>query len=112
MFVPYVPPTASSHAAQELSQRITAVIQEYQKTHPGIAASEVRLALRISARQTTSDSYRRVLLVLMVATALLAVLGILAAQGPQPVSHGTPLTLPLVAAVVIFGLIFLIAARR
>lgn len=110
-----VPPTSSqaSPAAQELGQKITTVIREYQQSHPGLPSADVRQALRIARLNSGTDANLRFIVVITIG---LLVLGGFLALFLSSRSDGDGSSFPimhvLVAVVVLVMLGVMVAAKR
>jgi hypothetical protein len=68
-----VPPASSqaSPAAQELGQKITTVIREYQQSHPGLPHADVHQALRLAQMNSGVGAGSRSKLAVLVGLLLL-----------------------------------------
>jgi hypothetical protein len=56
VFVPMVPPPQPSPHAQELGQRFTLTIAEFQQKYPDLSAEEIRQALEVAAARSPERS--------------------------------------------------------
>jgi hypothetical protein len=75
-FVPIIviPPPPPSPRAQELARRISELIEQFRREHPGASGMEVRQALQLASPR--SEAAQRLLVATVLGTALL-VLGVI-----------------------------------
>jgi hypothetical protein len=119
LFVPFIPPQASSPRAQELARKVEETITQFRQQHPDMSAFEVRSALR-QARCAAGVSPRGPLLAFAIAAAIAVGLSLQLFQrhatpeAPAGAGQGAnPWMLPTLAiAIVLFGVFALVAARR
>jgi len=96
----------------ELGQKLATVIRDYRASHPTTSSQDVRLALRIAARSSGADAFRRIVLAgVLVALGFAGLLGFLVNSGPSRVRPGS-VALPVVLLFLILGAVVLLAASR
>jgi hypothetical protein len=111
VFVPVHPNLPTSPFALELGQKLSGVVEEYRRTHPGMSRRDVRDAFRVAQTASGDGGWRRVLTTLVtvaIASGLFA--EILGARWWRRGFHSTP-WLAIVAAI-IAAVILIRLARR
>jgi lipopolysaccharide export LptBFGC system permease protein LptF len=110
-----VPPVHSSGspAALELAQKLSNAISEYQQTHPGVSASDIREAIRIAQTSAGAGTNRRIAVVLATGLAMLLAFSLVPMFGRVGHGHGSAFMMPWAMIVIMLG-VFVIAmkARR
>lgn len=114
LFVPITPTPSQqplSPRTRELSELLGRVIEEYEKHHPSVSASEVRMALRMAGRSSKAEGAMAARLTIAALIGLLALGGVaffLMGEG-RASSEAMPSVL---VAVAVFGLLAAVVAAR
>jgi hypothetical protein len=106
-FVPHVPRQTASPEAQDLANRIAALIQEYQRNHPDLSERDVRDALHAAGEPGVTG--RRPAVVATVA-AVVAAVGILGFVMQR--SSGAPAWAETGIVAVVVALLAIVASAR
>ncbi|HSR49463.1 MAG TPA: hypothetical protein VLV83_01470 [Acidobacteriota bacterium] len=112
-FVPVpviVPHKRPSPEARELSQRLTSVIEEFQRGHPGLDASHVEQALEMTRGQVgkSCSASRKVLLLVGLALLVGGMAAVLYSKAPI-----ATMTLPgMIAAVLVLAFLVMLIVRH
>ncbi len=104
------PSIRTTPAADELGDRITAVILEFQQNRPWIKSKDIRLALRRAAANSDAGTARGTIGSLAVGVFLVAVLG--AAVLATDASLDRPVVLPMFIALLVLGVILVVLLVR
>jgi hypothetical protein len=107
-FVPHVPRQTASPEAQDLANRITALIQEYQRNHPDLSERDVRDAMQAAAGGGRPTDRRAVAIIGALVAAFVG-LGTFLRQGG---ADGQGLGLPVIAVAIAVALLAAVVARR
>lgn len=110
VFIPQVPQQTASPEAQDLANRISVLVQDYQRHHPHLTERDVRDALRAVAEPERGGRRPAVLAVVAGLMAALLVLGLFVQQrggGAEP-----QWSVPVVAVAVVIGLVAALVRRR
>lgn len=108
VFVPQVPRQTASPEAQDLANRITALIQEYQRNHPDLSERDVRDAMQAAAGGGRSTDRRAVAIIGALVAAFVG-LGTFLRQGG---ADGQGVGVPVIAVAIAVALLAAVVARR
>jgi hypothetical protein len=109
-FVPHVPRQTASPEAQDLANRIAALVQDYQRDHPDLSERDVRDAMQAAAGEGGRRTDRRAVSVIAGLVAAFVGLGVFLRQGGSAV--GSDGTFPVVAVAIGVALLAVVLARR
>ena len=109
VFVPHVPRQTVSPEAQDLANRIAALVQDYRRDHPDLSERQVQDAMQ-AAGGGTRRSDRRAVAVIGALVAAFVGFGVFLRQGG---AAGAPdANLPVVAVAMAIAVIAALVARR
>lgn len=118
MFVPFVPPQASSARSQELARELEDTVARFRQRYPDVSAFEVRAALR-QARCSAGVSPKGPLLAAAVGMTVALGVSLLFFQrhttpeAPVGAPSATPWMMPAIAVgIVLIGVLALVISRR
>lgn len=106
-----VPPVSSQATATaiELGRKLTAVIQEFKQSHPGVSASEIQQALKIAESNTGASAQRTQIIALL--TGLLLAGALLAFYFARAGDNG-PSSSSMMPYIVVFVVIILLVVFK
>ena len=108
VFVPQVPQQTASPEAQELANRISALVQDYRRDHPQLSEREVQDAMQTAAGRTRRTDRRAVAVVAALVAAFVG-LYVFLRQGGAGGSDGS---FPVVAVAIAVAVRAAVVARR
>jgi hypothetical protein len=80
-FIPHVPRQTASPEAQDLANRITVLIQEYQRNHPDLSERDVRDALSAAGEPGSAGRRPGLRAVVAGVVAAVAIMGLVVQRG-------------------------------
>ena len=108
VFVPHVPRQTASPEAQDLANRIAALVQDYRRDHPDLSEREVHDAMQAAAGSGRRTDRRP--------AALAAIAGLVAAMVGLGVflqqDGGTGRSVPFVAVAIVIAVLAALMGRR
>jgi len=110
VFIPQVPQQTASPEAQELANRIAALVQDYRRDHPDLSEREVHDAMRAAAGESGRKTDRRAVAVIAGLVAAFVGLGVFLRQGAA--AGGPDGSFPVVAGAIAIAVLVALVARR
>ena len=110
VFIPQVPQQTASPEAQELANRIAALVQDYRRDHPDVSERDVHDAMRAAAGESGRRTDRRAVAVIAGLVAAFVGLGVFLRQGGA--ADGSEGSFPVVAVAITIAVIAALVARR
>jgi hypothetical protein len=112
MFVPTGSYHHASPAAMELGQKLTDAIRQYQQSHPGVSATEIRGAIRMAEANTCSFPIQRAVMKALTLGAVMLGFVLFARQMDRGGRWDTFTFLPLIGVALIAGLFVAVKFAR
>ncbi len=109
-FVPHVPRQTASPEAQDLANRIAALVQDYRRDHPDLSERDVHDAMHAAAGEGSRRTDRRALSVIAGLVAAFVGLGLFLREGGTAVASDGPF--PVVAIAIAVVLLAGVVVRR
>lgn len=110
VFIPQVPQQTASPEAQDLANRIAALVQDYRRDHPDLSARDVHDALQAAAGERGRRTDRRAVAVIAGLVAAFVGLGVLLRAGGSAV--GPDGTFPIVGVAIAVAVLVALVVRR
>ncbi|HXV91059.1 MAG TPA: hypothetical protein VD707_06790 [Gemmatimonadales bacterium] len=109
-FVPHVPRQTASPEAQDLANRIAALVQDYRRDHPDLSERDVHDAMHAAAGEGSRRTDRRALSVIAGLVAAFVGLGVFLREGGSAL--GPDGTFPIVGVAIAIAVLAALVLRR
>jgi hypothetical protein len=109
-FVPHVPRQTASPEAQDLANRIAALVQDYRRDHPDLRERDVHDAMHAAAGEGSRRTDRRALSVIAGLVAAFVGLGVFLREGGSAL--GPDGTFPIVGVAIAIAVLAALVLRR